>query len=63
MTITITPQGVAFAVIAVLAAVLLVYLILLLKNVKSIEKFGETRIKTITFCLLLPMKEIFKKQF
>ena len=32
MTITITPQGVAFAVIAVLAAILLVYLILLLKK-------------------------------
>ena len=33
MTITITPQGVAWAVIAVLAMILLVYLILLLRKV------------------------------
>lgn len=33
MTITITPQGVAWAIIAVLAMILLVYLILLLRKV------------------------------
>ena len=51
MTITITPQGVAWAVIAVLAVVLLVYLILLLKKVietlKSVDALLSDA-KTIT---------------
>ena len=42
MTITITPQGVAWFVIAVLAIVLLIYLILLLKKVIETLKVVDT---------------------
>lgn len=42
MTITITPQGLAWGIIAVLAAVLLVYLILLLRKVIETLKVVDT---------------------
>ncbi len=51
MTITITPQGVAWFVIAVLAMVLLLYLILLLRKIIGTLKVVDTLLqdaKTVT---------------
>ncbi len=51
MTITITPQGVAWFVIAVLAMVLLIYLILLLRKIIGTLKVVDTLLqdaKTVT---------------